>query len=218
MTAELIDEPDRKHVLAHLAAYWLSIREVLLRVAFEGNENRCKRILDVLRRDELIKSRTGREGFGPYSFYHLTEKGAGVAGVPPRGRAEVAARSRDVAAHLGTLWFCCMEKRRRHRAEDHDVERLLGPKHPRGIHCVDPDKSNPKLLRIYAPGPKTSVSRMVRQCHELITEASTHRETRSWIESGQYAFVTLVDNTNRRRELRDALQKSSHGGQPLRRR
>ena len=95
--------------------------------------------------------------------------------------------------HLAVLWFCCMEQItvretpgqkicvQRFRLEDQDLRRLMGPKHPAGVHCIDRDPKNPKIFRVYVPGEGTTTPRIVRQCQEHLADALRQRETRSWI-------------------------------------
>jgi hypothetical protein len=206
------DTTDRDEaLLEHIGRYRLTLRAVLERV-FEisspGN------VLQRLRKAELIVERSG---LGPLSYYQLTPPAAAARSVPVDRTRPLSPSA--LGYHLAVLWFCCLERLRRHRLEPEQLRQLKlfaahDPPSAQVAYCFDAERSaqppHRRLWRVYAPGPTSEPSQVVRTLRNEI-DAGTKRGDAAatvWLPGKLLGFAVLTDSEPRRRELHKALQHS----------
>jgi len=179
-------------ILKHLGLYRMSLRPILAKLFFKGNEPALANVLKRLKADGRIAIRSGLPG--NLSYYQLTKLGTREVGVP-ESRADPLG-NQAFGQHLAILWFCFGSTTQRHRVP---TEYL--PPVPAGDYCVT-TKEGTRLLRVYAPSDtaeRPSIHRAIAEHLDVLrsdTFASPHLHDHS------IGLAILVHSSDQRHELK----------------
>lgn len=210
----------RNAILRHIARYGLSLRPVLDRVFFDGEEGACASDLEALRRAGALTAVENAivEPDSPqtrYSYYYLTSVATRELGVS--AYLARAPGSQALARALAVLWFCCLDRQRRHRMSEADLVDVFGERTVyafeaqrrklslKGLHCLHQHHGRYRVYHVYVP--KTSVADAVVELRKRIREAKSLAAIRDAIDERRYGFALLAESIAQREALRDAMAK-----------
>lgn len=198
-------------ILKHIGMYRITLRPILARLYFDGNESAMANVLKRLNAPETVKA--GRRAEAPsssglikvrgglpgnISYYQLTRLGARRVGVPEY-RAEPFG-NQALNLHLALLWFCCAGGSQRFRVSDEDF-----PSIPPGEYCVTAGERK-KLLRVYAPtetAERSSIHRTIAEHAELLL---SHPSTAQAVRDRSIGLAILVHSYEQGSELMRAMR------------
>lgn len=115
---------------------------------------------------------------------------------------------------LARLWFCCLDKQRRHFTVREELEALfrsegIKPPYHNYFHAIAHEEGGPVLYRIYIC--RAEWKSAGQQIRKII--GTNAREFRHWIDQGSYGVAILVPTKQKKNEINQRLQ-NSYGGQP----
>lgn len=201
-------------ILKHIGMYRITLRPILARLYFDGNESAMANVIKRLKAREkgesededkpvkssgLIEVRSGLPG--NISYYQLTKLGAKQAGVPDDRSKPFGSQALNL--HLGMLWFCCAGSTKRFRVSDEHF-----PSFPPGDYCVTGEGSR-KLLRVYAPAAtakRSSIHRAITEQAELLL---SHPSTAQPVRDRSVGLAVLVHSSEQGRELKRAMRSGN---------
>ncbi len=189
-----------ERILRHIGLYRITLRPVLSRLFFDGGNP--GNVIQRLVAEGRIQARAGLPN--RLSYYQLTVAEARARGLPeararpPRGQA--------LPAHLGTLWFCCVEGQGRTRLEHNELRQLFGNRFPNGPHCIE-GGSVPKIVRVHTITPRASLSTAVRMLGRRIERFRESTVLGAWVRNRQYCIAILADEPGRVERLRRSLHE-----------
>lgn len=194
--------PLDRTILAHIALYRMTLKEVVARLFLDNDAPRAGTTLAALqRRGYLVSEKLP----GGTRYYTLTSSGASTIG-SPKERGEPLGPA-AIGNHLATLWFCCLAERRRHRLEPTDLRELFGadaPHHNIG-HCVSDEPDGQCVFRVYeASGEPQNV---VKKTIQTVREAKLKPTLRSAMESGSYRIAVLAETPEKCQHVRQLLER-----------
>lgn len=206
-----MSEKDER-IIKHIGLYRLSLRVVLTKLFFDGNEDACGNAIQRLLNEERIQFVKGLSG--GFSYYRLTGKEAAAQVLQGRER-ELGDRALPDA--LSVLWFCCMGKKPRHRLERANIERLLGDQFAKTVHCIEKgsDGEKTRIYRVFTPAPDTKLSYVVGNqitkhlelAMTLPPAAGEQIGPAEMIQTRAYAVAVIVDNKSRREKLDELIDR-----------
>lgn len=199
----VMDHRERdKRIIAHLAAYRVSLQAAMTRLYFGGKPERASNVLSRLKQSGYITSH-------PLSqktrlvYYQLDGRSVREFGFP-----EQRATPFDGGAlerHLGIMWWCCMSGKIRYRIEPEKAARVVGCESLRGAHVLQDADHIPRLYRVLHVGNKVNKSAL-HQLREAIRESLLVPELVEWISHQRYSFVLLVNESPKAKILRTEVQ------------
>lgn len=214
------------NILRHIGCYRLSLKEVLLRVFFEGNEQEYKRNITKLQNNGHIESVSfGRDGTPGYRYLKLTVKGAKAANVP-KNRATPRNAS-AIYTDLGVLCFCHLGERDAQRIEIDLIEKALGRAFKAPVVVERPKEGGGdfKLYRVFSPDPNKKIESLPDQILGHLDEVKrlslwvpiseediTQKKSvpiQALLEAGMYCIAVLVHSDKLRAETEKLLQASN---------
>jgi hypothetical protein len=207
----LVAETRTDQILSHLAAYHVSIREIMETHLFRGKK--------VAR--ELWELSTGKGLIAVHqalanrrSYYQLTRRGASKLGLSEHWARPLGAQS--LIANLSLAWFCCMGTHERRRLRRTAVARAYGCDVPGVYHCVEKGDSRHRVYRVYVPMPGTPPREIMRALGEIVDRATATPGLDKVIERREYGFAVLVETQLRVEAIRHRLKThDARDGIPL---
>lgn len=211
MSSGSLTERDRA-ILAHVGRHWLSFREIIGELFFEGRNP--QKALDALRADGFLRV---EKGFGGNrSSYQLTAAGAKAAGMPPRRGQPLGSQS--LPTNLAILSFCFLKNRPRMRLEVSELKNLFRGSVPPGRnHCVERGRKIKRVYHVYVPEDSLNVDAIVRTTRKHVTAATDAPVLDEWLANRVYSHAVLVGTDERRAEISAAMDTAEfERGRPLR--
>lgn len=215
-----------KLILAHLGLYRISLRPVMARMFFDGNDTALGNVLRRLSKSdensEKTKNKKKKEGLicartglsGNMSYYQLTRAGATAIGVPIDRSENFGDLALD--QHLAILWFCCMTDKPRFRIEDADVQNALKVDIP-GSYCVGQEGEGLRMFRVYAPTESTQKDSLLRTIKSCIEKLESNDETAAWLKARTLGLGILVRSAGQRKSVIEIMRSPRRGSTLLNR-
>ncbi|MCA9281095.1 MAG: hypothetical protein H6812_00300 [Phycisphaeraceae bacterium] len=185
-------------ILKHIGLYRISLRPILARLFFDGNEPALANVLKRLKADGRLQTCTGLPG--NMSYYQLTKLGARDVGVP-EARAG-ALGNQAFGQHLAILWFCCGTTKRRFRVPAEEL-----PPVPAGEYCVTMEDGR-RLLRVYAPSDTAERASIHRAIAEHVEVLSSDPVAGQHVRNRGIGIAILVHSIEQRDELKATMRSS----------
>ena len=220
MVTSLHGTERRQAILVHIARYRFSIRPVIEKLFFNGKS--CDNVLRAMAQDDLIiarpdskEPRIGTLIPGGYKYYQLTLKTANSLSLPSSLTSPLGPGAID--KHLAVLWFCCMGESRLNLLEPHHLAQLFGEENeasspiPDGPYCIELEGKH-RVFKIFAPGAKSQDQYHIKQFRKHLEDATSHPELSRWIEIRRLAYVFLVSNDLRGKNLMKRLKDDGYKG------
>lgn len=202
-------------VLRHVGLYRLTLKAAAASALADlGTEQVAGTTLNRLVLDGYLSSNSKEQGFsGKVPYYTLTAKGAAEAEVSPE-RATLDPSA--LRTHLAALWFCCLNKPRRHRLEPGDWEGILAEENrpPNNVaHCVAEEDGIFRIYRLYATDAHPQET--LRKVRSDIEKSWNNTGLRDWIETHEYGFAVLTATPEAADHLSKALTMSLKDEPPV---
>lgn len=200
---ELTLRPRRDEcILAHVGLYQLTLARVVRRLFFPKArypdrataKKLCGDTLAALVRANKLKSHKFPNGEDYFSL-----------------ASQKPVNTQAVDYDLGTLWLCCMERKRFHRLSTPEVRRLFStPPHHHVRHCLADEEGGPVVYRLYFSS--VDVKSAVTQARKHLTEARNKHGLTKWIECGDYGFIVCCESEGKAQEISEALRRPTASG------
>jgi hypothetical protein len=193
-----------EEILKHVGRYGVTVRAVLEELFFPDTS--CDNVLGrLIKEGRLISS--GKIP-GGLSCYQLSLSEARRRLVPDhRTRPK---KGRALREALQVLVFCCLGEKRRPRIERRNVGKNFGNAKGSGKpHCAEVDGDSSIIYRIYAPGPNSTNSYLLKTLREDYAAAQNSPKLREWIEGGAFGFAVLIQSEKRKELILTQIER--HG-------
>lgn len=207
----MVDETRVEKILSHLAAYRVSVREILETHLFAGR-GVGRELWELSRERGLIAAHQVLSR--RRSYYQLTVRGATGLGLSEHWARPLGAQS--LIANLSLAWFCCMTKLERRRVERGALAGRLGVNVPGGYHCLERDEGRFRVYRVYVPMPGTRIREIVRATRELVEKCRDQAGLRELVDGRTYGFAVLLETPMRADALQDRLRAADSSAPSLR--
>ncbi|RIK67131.1 MAG: hypothetical protein DCC65_07890 [Planctomycetota bacterium] len=193
-----------RRVLAHIARYRFTFKEVLSSLYFDGADP--QKTLDGLRDEGYI---TARKLFkGNRSAYQLEAKGAAALGVSRRRAEGLGAEA--LATHLAIFSFCHLKGFPRIRLEEDEVASLFDEHAPPGrYHCLERSTRSTRVFHVYVPGDGTKAADVVAMTRSHIAEVIQTPGMLPWLANLVYSHAILVESHERAELLVKAVNSAT---------
>jgi hypothetical protein len=199
---------DEQKLLQLIARYRVVTRGVVAVVA--GSEAKGDKLLARLSKTGLVTANRGLPG--NRSIYQLSRKGAGAMGVG-ESRARVHG-TQAILKHLGVLLFC-YGRDAAYRLDDAELKTVSSDSLPAGVYCIAKTKGSACVFHCYVPSPTTSVETAMRRLTRTHADLIATPGNRRLVQDGRIGLVVLVDSSQRRRALMEAVRRADSGQQAL---
>lgn len=206
----MVDQTRAEKILAHIAAYRVSVREILETHLF-GGRGVGRELWELSSERGLIASQQVLSH--QRSYYQLTGRGASLLGLSEHWARPLGAQS--LIANLSLAWFCCMGKFERRRVEQAALAETLGFEVSGGYHCVEKDGSRFRVYRVYVPLPGTAVRDIMRAVNELVARCRTNPGAAELVDQRAYGFAVLLETPMRAEAVRERVKSRAAGEAPI---
>lgn len=196
-------EERQRKVLAHIGLYRLSVRFVLARLFFDGNEKACDNVITRLRSQGKIEGKKGLPG--GLSYYCLSEEEALRQNFPAtRGGLPAAS---EVSGLISELWFFCMSAKKRIKLDAADLERIPASKGTTRTHCLE-EGGPPPIYRLYIPSRTAPMDEVLRPVREDLRSLKANPTQADWLLTRNYRIAILPQNNARREAIEEAVDRA----------
>lgn len=206
----LVESTRADKILSHLAAYRVSVREILEQHLF-GGRTVGRELWELSTQRGLIAARQvlSRQR----SYYQLTHRGASFLGLSEHWARTFGAQS--LISNLSLAWFCCMGQLERRRVEREALAEKLGFAIPGGYHCVEKDRKAFRFYRVYVPMPGTRIREITRTLRDLLTRSLEDENLKELISDRAYGFAVLLETEMRAEAVRERIRSADGDLPPL---
>jgi hypothetical protein len=206
----VVDETRAEKILSHLAAYRVSVREIMEAHLFDG-KSVTRELWELSTKRGLVA--VNRALGNRRSYYQLTGRGTSMLGLSEQWARPLGAQS--LISNLSLAWFCCMGKHERRRIRRDALAERLGCNVPGGYHCVEKDGDGYRVYRVYVPMPGTQPREILRAAGDLVRRCRTTPGLEELIEERAFGVAILLETPKRASAIWERIRKYDVDGAPL---
>ena len=194
-----------QRILAHVELYQLTIARVVCRLFFPSSQNSDREVAKKVCGDALAALVRAKR-----LVCHKFPNGEPYYALPTK----TPPNSQTIDYDLGTLWLCCMERKRFYRLATADVRRLFAtPPHHHVRHCLSNEVDGTVAYRLYFSSVDAKSS--IVQTKKHLSESRNKYGLKNWVECGDYGFIICCESEQKSRDIADALTRSTTDGGAL---